>query len=280
VDHTTFTLPVVLVSIAAASLAARPSHTPETVLATATASRLTGPAAASPGYVKLALRNESATPLSYELVRLRPGVTAEAGMRAVRVISRIEQGDTIRAMALVDGFHGGPVYVLPGETKWVGTTLEPGTYIGYADVITDRGPVLRQGYLAPLLVRAGPRGVEAPAAHHTLRLLDFEFDGPRTVPAGRALWRMENAGQAVHLAFIARLRPGKTIEDVKAELAARKPGLPDAVDASVTLVGVHALTAALYNDVELDLTPGEYLIGCVIDGHHMLGMLRPLTVTP
>jgi hypothetical protein len=280
VDRTTFTLPVVLVSIAAASLAARPSSTPEAVLATATASRLTGPAAASPGYVKLGLRNESAAPMAYELVRLRPGVTPEAGMRAVRIIGRLEPGDSIRAKAMVDGFHGGPVYVLPGETKWVGTTLEPGTYIGYAGAITDRGPVLREGYIAPLLVRTGPRGAEAPAARHTLRLLDFDFDGPRTVPAGRALWRMVNAGRAAHVAFIARLRPGRTIDDVKAELAARKPGLPEAVDAGVNLVGVHALTTDLYNDVELDLTPGEYVIGCVIDGHHMLGMLRPLTVTP
>jgi hypothetical protein len=56
--------------------------------------------------------------------------------------------------------------------------------------------------------------------------------------------------------------------------------MPDALDARVGLVGVHALSTGLYNDVELNLEPGEYVIGCVIDGHHMLGRLRSLTVTP
>ncbi|HEU5041362.1 MAG TPA: hypothetical protein VFT84_11095 [Gemmatimonadales bacterium] len=278
---TTFTLPVVLLAIAAASLA--PGHwsgEPEEILSTATPSRLSGPVAAGPGYVRLGLRNQSDSTMAYELVRLRPGVTPEAGMRAVRVIWRLEPGDTAQALGLLDSFHGGAVYVAPGETKYVATTLDPGTYIAYADVITARGPVLHEGHIAPLLVRTAPRGAEAPAPRHTLRMLDFSFDGPRTVPAGRALWRVENHGQTAHLAFIARLLPGKSMADVEAEFAAGKPGIPAAVDARTNPVGVHALTNGRWNDVELELEPGEYVIGCVIDGHHLFGMLRALTVTP
>ncbi|HYC32300.1 MAG TPA: hypothetical protein VEB59_08435 [Gemmatimonadales bacterium] len=280
-SHTTFTLPMVLISLAAAGLAPRSAAMPEEILATAGPTQLTGPVAAAPGYVRLGLRNTSDSMMAYELVRLRPGVTPEAGARAVRVYHRLEPGDTAQARALFQGFHGGPVYVAPGETKWVGTTLEPGTYVSYADIITDRGPpVLRAGHVSPLLVRTGGRGAVAPEPEHTLRMRDFGFEGPRTVPAGRALWRVENGGRAVHLAFVARLAEGRTLDDLKASFAAREPGLPAALDRRFGLVGVHALSTGLYNDVELDLPAGEYVIGCVIDGHHMLGMLAPLTVTP
>ena len=279
--RTTFTLPALLLSIAAASLAARPSPGgPEELISTATRSRLTGPAGAAPGYVRLGLRNESDSVMAYELVRLRPGVTPEAGMRAVRVMHRLERGDTAQAKGLLESFHGGAVYVAPGETKYVATTLEPGTYVAYADVITSHGPRLYPGYLASLLVRNGPRGATAPAARQTLRMLDFAFEGPRRVPAGQSLWRVENRGKAAHLAFVARLRPGKTVDDLKAEFAARTPGMPASVDAGSSLVGVHALSTGQWNDVELALDPGEYVVGCVIDGHHLVGMLNPLTVTP
>jgi hypothetical protein len=226
VSHTTFTLPMVLLSIAAAGLAPRVSETPEEILATATPSRLVGPVAAGPGYVKLGLHNTTDSMMSYELVRLRPGITPEAGMHAVRVIHGLVRGDTAQAFAMLDGFYGGAVYVAPGATKWVGTTLGPGTYLAYADIVTDREPLLREGYITPLMVRTGGHGAAAPKAHHTLRLVDFGFEGPRTVPGGRALWRVDNGGRAAHLAFIARLQPGKTIDDVKAAFAAREPGIP------------------------------------------------------
>ena len=272
---------MVILSIAAVGLAPRSGDAPEAILATATPSRLTAPVSSGPGYVRLGLRNDSDVMLSSELLRLRPGITPEAGVRAVRVMHGLDRGDTAQALAMFDGYYGGPVFVPPGATKWVSAVVEPGTYVSYADVVADEGPpILRDGYIVPLLVRSGGRGADAPEARHALGLHDFSLEGPREVPSGPALWRVENRGRATHLAFIARLRPGKTIEDVKAAFAAHQPGLPEALDASTALVGVHALSAGRYNDVELDLAPGDYVIGCVIDGHHMLGMLSPLTVTP
>jgi hypothetical protein len=44
-------------------------------------------------------------------------------------------------------------------------------------------------------------------------------------------------------------------------------------------VGVHALPRGSANDVVLDPAPGEYLVACVIGGHHTAGMVRRLTVS-
>ena len=270
-----------LVIATAAGLAARwAGGAPERILLTAGPTGLSGPAAAGSGYVRLGLHNTSDSMLAYELVRLGEGVDEADGMRAVRVMSRLESGDSSAARARVGGFYGGPVYVGPGETKWVGTTLPPGRYVAYAAVIAPQGPpVLHDGFLAGLELRAARSAAAEPAPAHLLTMLDFRFEAPRTVRAGRALWRVENRGQASHLAFFAKLRPGKTFDDLKAGFAAGRGGPPDAIDPAVGIRGVHALTRGLFNDVELDLTPGMWVIGCIIDGHHVLGMLRPLEVT-
>jgi uncharacterized cupredoxin-like copper-binding protein len=109
-------------------------------------------------------------------------------------------------------------------------------------------------------------------------MVDFGFDMPRTVKAGRSLWRVEGAGEAVHLMFIVRLLPGKSFEDAKRW--AEKHDGPMPTEGWARAVGVHALTKGLSNDVELDLAPGEYVVVCPIDGHYLHGMIQPLTVTP
>jgi hypothetical protein len=274
-------LPSVLVLIAAAGLAARQlAGGPEHILMTAGSEGLSGPALAGSGYVKLGLHNATDSTMAYELVRLAEGIAPAEGMRALRVMRHLERGDTAVARAKLDGFYGGPVYVGPGETKWVATTVPRGSYVSYAEAIAEQGPpVLQPGYLAPLTVRSAPEDAERPSPDHELTMVDFSFQTPRTVKPGPALWRISNLGQAPHLAFFAKLRPGKTVDDLKADFAARPPRPPRTLDPEVEIVGVHALTNGMYNDVELDLSEGSWVIGCVIDGHHVLGMLRPLEVT-
>jgi len=254
------------------------SPRPETLPFTASPPGRTGPMTAGSGYVRLSLRNESTDVMAAELVRIKDGVTPAEGMRAVRVLWHVEAGDTAAALAKLDGFYGGAVFVGPGEMKWVATTLSAGNYVAYVDHITPKGPILKEGYLAPLEVRATPAPLVAPKPRHLVRMVDFDFSAPDSVVAGNALWRMENRGGAPHVAFVGKLHPGKTIEDVRAAFAARQPGVPSAFDQSLSLRGVHALTPGQYNDVELDLTPGTYVVACVIGGHHHLGMLKQLTV--
>ena len=269
-----------LVLVAAAGLAARwTGRGPEHILLTAGASGRSGPRLAGAGDVRVGHHNTTDSTMAYELVRLDDRVGEADGARAVRVMTGLEPGDSVSARRRVSGFYGGPVYVGPGETKWVGTTLPAGRYVSYASVIRPQGPpVLHEGYLAALEVRASGSGTAEPAPDHLLTMLDFRFEAPRTVKAGKGLWRVENRGQASHLAFFAKLRPGKTLDDLKASFAAHSAGPPDALDPEVGIRGVHALTRGLYNDVELELTPGSWIIGCIIDGHHVLGMLRPLEV--
>ena len=53
--------------------------------------------------------------------------------------------------------------------------------------------------------------------------VDFGFQMPSTVPAGKVTFSMENTGKEVHMLALAQLEQGKTIEDVQAYI--EKEGL-------------------------------------------------------
>jgi uncharacterized cupredoxin-like copper-binding protein len=255
----------------------RPARRAEPVTFTATTRGLAGPARASAGYVTLTFANDTDSLMAHGLVRIYDDVSPDSGLRAVRIFHGLERGDPRVAMSLFDGFYGGAVFVAPGASKAVGVVLPPGHYVAYADVVGNGRPRVHEGFITPIEVRAAGRPAEAPAADHTIRMVDFGFESPRQVKAGKSRWRVENAGTAVHLAFIARILPGHTYEETK-RLLTSPEGSPPVEETGKTL-GVHALSESKVNDVELDLEPGEYVLVCFIGGHHMLGMVSPLTVT-
>ena len=57
------------------------------------------------------------------------------------------------------------------------------------------------------------------------------------------------------------------------------PEAPPPVEETAKTLGVHALSRGVVDDVDLDLERGEYVLICFIEGHHLMGMLSPLTVT-
>jgi hypothetical protein len=96
------------------------------------------------------------------------------------------------------------------------------------------------------------------------------------VKAGRSLWRVENGGDKDHLLFVARVLPGHTYEETRRWLT--NPEGPSPVEETGKTLGMHGLSPGVYNDVDLDLDRGEYVLICFIDGHHVMGMVAPLTV--
>jgi uncharacterized cupredoxin-like copper-binding protein len=218
--------------------------------------------------------------MAHEIVRVRDGVPIAEGVRAVRVYWKIDAGDQAQAQTKLERFYGGAVFVRPGQTKAVGVTLPAGNYVTYADVIPEHGdPVVRDGYVRAFrVVASGEPSAKRATPDVTVRMVEHAFVMPRTVKAGPARWRVENAGQELHLAFVARLRPGKTINEARRWSEAEVG--PSPMEDISTMIGVHALSAGISNDVELDLTPGEYVVVCFIAGHHLRGMMQPLTVTP
>ena len=249
----------------------------EPITFTATRTELVGPSTALGGYATLSFTNESDSLMAHALVRIKDGVSADSGLRAVRIFHGLERGDRIAAMGAIDGFYGGAVFVAPGASKAVGVELPPGRYVSYADVVSGDEPRVHAGFVTPIDVRGETDVAEPPAPAHTIRMRDFAFEAPRRVTSGRSRWRVENAGTKEHLVFIARMRPGHTYDDTKRWLT--NPEGPPPVEETTKPLGVHALSHGVFNDVDLDLEPGEYVLICFIEGHHLMGMVSPLSVT-
>lgn len=268
-----------LAALVACAVASVPPGSPAPVVTvTASNAGITGPDSVPAGYVMLRLRNQSDSLAAQGLMRLRPGVSPAEGVRAVRVQRGVEPGDRAAAAAQLDGFYGGAVFVAPGAERDVGVTLPAGDYVTLVDVVTARGPHLRDGFVRALHVHAAPAGdAPAPAPDHVARMTDMAFTMPSRVTAGPARWRFENAGPSMHLAFIGRLLPGRTYADGQAWLLDRSRPRPFEDDARI--VGTNVLSAGRATDVVLDLAPGEYAVVCEIDGHYRAGMVHPLTVT-
>jgi hypothetical protein len=268
---------LVIAAACESSDAREPAH-PNPVVFIATKNKLEGPRTTSAGYAMLTFANGTDSLMAHALVRIKNDVTLDSALHAARLFHELEPGDRRASLAAFDAFYGGAVFVPPGQTKGVGVLLSPGRYIAYADVISDGPPRVHDGFITPMEVKASTDVADAPKADHTIRMVDFGFEGPRRVEAGRSRWRVENAGAAVHLAFITRILPGHTYAETKRALLNPEGSPP--VEAMAKTLGVHALSRGVYNDVELDLVPGEYAIVCFIEGHHMMGMVSPLTVSP
>jgi hypothetical protein len=222
---------------------------------------LISPGKAQSGYVQLALQNDSQWLASHELVRLADGVPAEEGIQAVKVMMRLEPGDLPQALGNFDTFYGGVVHVQPGKTKWVGTTLEPGTYVSYTTVFPEgEGRRVPVEYITSLIVEAYEVETRAPEATYAINITDEGFVVPEKVPGGNNLWRISNSAKTEHTAFIHKLKAGKTSSDVEAWL---KEGLFDPsferpVEDPGT--GAHVLSSGYSNDVWLELSPGSYVV--------------------
>ena len=111
---------------------------------------------------------------------------------------------------------------------------------------------------------------------------DYSFSAPDTIAAGLTTFELVNHGSELHHVQIIRLEQGKTMADLEA--AMKSPGSPPAW---ITFFGGpnSGIPHGAPVTVSLTLTPGQYLLLCVIpspDGkpHVAKGMVRPLTVTP
>jgi uncharacterized cupredoxin-like copper-binding protein len=113
----------------------------------------------------------------------------------------------------------------------------------------------------------------------TVTAIDYAFQAPDTIPAGRTTFHLVNKGPDFHHVWLVKLQQGKTLKDLVE--ATKTPGpLPAwAVDVG----GPNAPMPGADNSATLDLEPGHYVMACVIpakDGqpHFMKGMVKELTV--
>jgi hypothetical protein len=260
---------------------------PEVVF-TATTENLTGPETVEAGYVNLALDNQDEVMRAHGIFRVKEGADLEeAKGLMIRLFSSFTGDEELTAedvYAVTDGFYGGAVFIEPGARKEVGVTLEPGTYVIYADGITDEGLSMENEYITTLEVTPSTSATAtSPTPDYTIRMVDHAFAFPADVKAGEHLFRVENLGQQDHMMFISKYLPGKGHEDGLKLLE------DETLDSTTVFeeetIGVHAIWSGLFNDVVLDLEPGTYGAICFSTDpetgapHAMLGMFQSFTVT-
>jgi len=129
---------------------------------------------------------------------------------------------------------------------------------------------------------ATPAGGDYPTVAFTAR--DYAFiDLPASVPGGLTRLSMTQEGPSDHHAMFMRLNEGATADDFMTALQAGDFGA--ILGAATSLGGPNASAVGTTTNVIVDLTPGQYMVVCLIPDeetglpHAAMGMLTPMEVT-
>jgi hypothetical protein len=228
------------------------------------------------GLVTLNFENIGKEDHHLQIARIADGVSFEEFMTKLQT-----EGEA--AYALLEGV-GGVGILQPGKSQSVTVNLQkPGFYIALCVLPNAEGvPHLALGMIKPIEVVA-PAYVsnhELPKADLEVHMLDFGYDIPTHVEAGKQIWEVFNAGEQPHELLVGKLKDGKTISDVMTYLQNGEQG-----EAPYDFQGgAQGMATGYSNFVEFDLSVGEYVALCFIPDpatgkpHVALGMVRPFTV--
>ncbi len=237
------------------------------LVATVGGGTVSAPDSVAAGWTRLEVLEDGAGHILV-LFRLPP---SGAGSGLDGFLAELDTAPTTTAPAL-----GGPEV---GDTGAVVLRLDPGEHLlacvrrgadGHRHAFT--------GEVKRVVVRAadaaGDSGPDTTGAQ--VRLADFAFAGPATWPAGPQLVRVENVGAQLHHLVLARLEPGRTMEDwVEAE----KPG-----KIAKAIAGVARMSPGQTAYLPVDLVAGDYVLYCLITDpgsgmvHVEMGMRRGIRV--
>jgi hypothetical protein len=120
-----------------------------------------------------------------------------------------------------------------------------------------------------------------PVADVTMDMLDFSYSLSPPLTAGKHTIRVDNKGEQPHEVFLARLAPGKGVDDLLASLAPDAPA--DAIDWQA-LGGISVIESGAHAYFSVDLEPGRYALVCFAPDHDsgaphfMKGMMQEISV--
>ncbi len=232
--------------------------------------------------------------------------TVEAGLTTIRLINGGSEMHHVQLLRLTDGHtfadfenamkgakepampawavaEGGPNS--PGPTGQAEATLDlaAGNYAIICVIPSADGvPHIMKGMARPLTVTGSSTvatTAAAPKADIVVKLVDYAFEMPETIAAGRHTIRVENGAAQPHEVFIVQLAPGKTSQDVityVSKMTGPPPGKPIG---GTTVMGKDGV-----NYITVDLAPGDYGLFCFApdarDGrsHIAHGMVKQFTI--
>ena len=259
---------------------AAPSSAVRTLVVTARDYAFEAPDTAYAGRTAIRLTSLGAELHHVWLVRL------DAGHTPAEFLEALGAGGPLPAWA-----HeaGGPNAPTPGQTSTAVVDLKAGTHVLVCVIPGPDGkPHVMKGMSRALTVVPAPaaatpvaraRGLTVPAPDVTMTLTDYGFQTSRAITAGRHVVRVTNVASQPHEVFIARLAPGKSVQDALGWLE-KMDGPPPLQP----MGGTAGMARGVSNDLLLDLPAGEYGLFCFVpdvkDGkpHVAHGMVRQISV--
>ncbi len=228
------------------------------------------------GLVSLRLENVGHEDHQVQLVRLNDGVTLE------QLEAALQQGPEA-VLPLVTP-AGGVGLAAPNQHEQAVLDLTEGQYVMLCLVSGEDGvPHVAKGMLKPfeVVARKSQTVVQEPKSDVSIVMKDFRFEMPAEIKAGRLTWKVTNQGAQPHEIVIAKLLPGKTLDDFMAFMQTYE-GEPPVEDAAAG--GVAAMGPGQTGWVNLDLSAGDYVALCHIPdpasgkAHAEMGMMTPFSV--
>jgi hypothetical protein len=234
-----------------AALAGAQTSVP-TVAVTATGGNLTlepsGPIAAGPTRFTYTGRGE------LSLATLRPGVSVDQLRRTLARSEVAALGQVFLEAA-----------VLPSRAVTV--DLRPNTtYV--AEASSGRSPAITT------FTTGGPSGARAPRPDARIRMVDYAFRGPNTLPRNGSI-RVENDGTTLHFAIAFPLRRGVSGRQIGRAFRGTNARALERVVAGepVDVQGLISQGSTNDNDVTFPRR-GRYGMVCFFSEHNRLGMYR------
>ncbi|OGF55087.1 MAG: hypothetical protein A2Z21_04705 [Candidatus Fraserbacteria bacterium RBG_16_55_9] len=229
------------------------------------------------GLVSVTLKNNGAELHHVQLARLHAGVTMKDLQDALATSPE-------SAFGLLE-WAGGVSILPPNGKQEVILDLKPGHYVMLCFVSSPSDGVLHlaKGMIRSIEVVASGYSVMVPEPKSdvSISLVDFAFDMPQTIKAGKQIWRITNEGEQPHEMTLIKLADGKTIEDALSFLQSQSPEGPPPFE---MVGGMQALDHGKTGWAVLDLSPGDYAALCFVPdptsgkAHIELGMIGGFSV--
>jgi hypothetical protein len=198
----------------------------------------------------------------------------------------------IKAVKPDTQFLGGPNGADPGASTSAIVKLEPGVYgvVCYIPANADGEPHAKHGMIGKVNVVKTDASVDvAPEISSTITLREFSFDVPTDFD-GKGTVAVSNQGAQVHELGIVKLAPDKRADDAKAFFltppGTPPPAGPPPFESIPGMGGVTGLSSQQKAWLNMDLTPGNYLLICFFPDtskepelpHALRGMVKEFTI--
>jgi hypothetical protein len=124
----------------------------------------------------------------------------------------------------------------------------------------------------------GPNGASSPRPDARIRMIDYGFGGPATLPRNGRI-RVDNAGTALHFAIAFPLRPGVPAGQVRRAFRGVNEQALGRVIAGEPVDMQGLISPGTTNDTEVSFPRrGRYGMVCFFSEHNRLGMYRIVRV--